>query len=203
MGCRLHQGRSITLGGTVCRLRAIPRRPQLWAILWQHSWQLGNVQHSWTGDLGGAPQQPRLEQDLYLYSQLPEQGQNYWLGGWVSEWMNKWMNEFLSKKVSMHRQDVATIFSWQAEWLECKNRNQARVITGTFKIVQHHEKAKNSKREKRDTGLLEGVARLDRHQINLYCRKFPCLHADPELFIIGPGCAVAALRGPGLKKASC
>lgn len=82
------------------------------------------AQWSWMGDLGGAPLQQPLEQDLCLFLclQPPEKGQNCWLDGWVYEWMNKRMNEFLSQKVSMHRKDVATSLSWQAKWQEGKNR---------------------------------------------------------------------------------
>lgn len=34
-------------------------------------------------------------------------------------------------------------------------------------------------------------------------RRFQVFHLDCEQFIVGPGCAVAGPRGPGLKKASC
>lgn len=33
--------------------------------------------------------------------------------------------------------------------------------------------------------------------------SFQIFHIDSEQFIAGSGCAVAGLRGPGLKKASC
>lgn len=34
-------------------------------------------------------------------------------------------------------------------------------------------------------------------------RSFQIFHVNSEQFIVGPGCAAAGPRGPGLKKASC
>lgn len=39
---------------------------------------------------------------------------------------------------------------------------------------------------------------------NIYISgSFQIFHIDSEQCIVGPGCAVAGPRGPGLKKASC
>ena len=192
-GMRAAPGKGHYVGWHSClRPRAVPRRPQLWVVLLQH----GPARWIWAVH----PSSGRCS-GIFVYCCVPSSQNRVriidWMGRWMNKWVYEWMNEFLSKKVSMHRQEVAAVLSWQVEWLECKNRKQANGITETFKTVQNCKKTKSSKWEKRDIGLLEGVARLERQVINLYCREFPYLHADPEQFIVGPGCAVTGLRGRG------
>ena len=83
--------------------------------------------------------------------------------------------EFLSRKLTCtDRMWPPFSVGKQNEWsVKIENKPpQSWKPFRQYSIVKR--KKKSSKWEKKDTGLLEGVASLGRHPINLYCREFPC-----------------------------